>query len=172
MFEPNEFRKLVGVRMRGLGYKRLRRYWWISGVDVQWAVELHKSQWGPSFQIHTFLDLQNEVQSVDPNRYPVQITTTSLPPFWGLEKGGAPWVASVLHLDNGLGDVERLAGLDEVLALVDGYVKSRLSLALVVEAYRADELRGAYIHRQARAFLEAGGGVWPAEWSNSRELVS
>jgi hypothetical protein len=172
VFEPAEFRKLVAARMRVLGgYRRLRRYWWLGGADVQWAVELRKIQWGPSFAIETFLDLQNEVQSVEPYSYPVQTGENSLPPFRDRPEDAYPRVWEVLQLKSGLGDEERLAGLDVILAMVDGYLKSHLTLVSVVDAYRAGDFDSSFIFREARAFLEAGGGVWPAEWSNSRELA-
>jgi hypothetical protein len=154
-----------------LGFKRLgsKRAWWLGGPEVQWAVDMEKMRWGlPRFQTDAYADLQGREVSQRPNSYPITVSPADLPPVKA-RADGWQWMRAVLSLDSGMGDEERMRELDELLGLTAGYIKDHLTTESMVEAYRAGDFRSAVLLREARAFLEAGGGVWPAGWSDRRE---
>lgn len=157
---------MIGQRLKAAGFGRVRRFWWMRGVDDQWAVTMTKDRWGgPSFQMNVQADLQAVRRSERPIAYPIDWPVFDLPPL--REKFGdmrAPWVAAVLQLDNGLGDEKRLAGLDELIELLAGYVVTHLTVESLREAYQAGQIRPGFVHRQARAFFEADDGEWRPDW--------
>jgi hypothetical protein len=137
--------KAAGLRGRG-------SVWRMKGPEVQWVVHIDELPYGNRLGVDIGLDLQVATTPQRPTDCPVVLHLENVP----LAEDYA--VVASLDLDSGLAPDRRRQELESVARRLAEYLAEHLTLSAVRAAYRAGDLGAAFIHKGARAILEAGKG--------------
>ncbi len=136
--------KANGLRGRG-------RVWRLKGAEVQWVVHVDRLPVGRRLGVDIGLALQTDVTPRLPTDCPVLVHLENLP--WARDLA----VVESLDLKSPLDPDGRRSEIEAATRRLADYLAGLLTFEAVRDAYRAGDLKAAFIHRDARAFLESSG---------------
>ncbi len=136
--------KAAGLRGRG-------SVWRMKGEEVQWVVHIDDLPFGHRLGVDIGLDLQPVTTSQRPTDCPVLLHLENLPLAQELE------IVASLDLESGFAPDRRREELERAAGALAAYLAEHLTLNAVRAAYRSGDFASAFIRKDARAVLEAGG---------------
>jgi len=125
--------------------------WQHSGPEVHWVLHLDRLPHGNRLAIDVGAALIDGT-----GRLPARATDCPLVMHAeNMALGDAPAVMPVVDLDSSLADEDRRVDLERIARALGVYVADRGTLDALRRAYRAGELRSAFIDKAVREVLEA-----------------
>lgn len=142
----------ISEGLKAAGFRGRGSVWRMKGPEVQWVVHIDELPYGNRLGVDIGLDLQSATTRHRPTDCPVLLHLENLPVASDFA------VVESLDLDSGLGPDQRRQELENATRALASYLTGHLTLRAVRAAYHAGDLGSAFIHKDARAILEAGDG--------------
>lgn len=152
MTEISTVKGWIADSLKAAGFRGRGTVWRLKGPEVQWVVHIDELPYGNRLGVDIGLDLQLATTPRRPTDCPILLHLENVP----LSEGYA--LVEALDLDSGLAPDLRRHELEHIARRVADYLAEHLTLSAVRAAYRAGDLGAAFIHKDARATLEAGEG--------------
>lgn len=153
-------RDTIAASLHDSGFTGRGAIWRRRGKDVQWVVHIDRLPYGSRLAVDIGLDLQLDSTPRRPTDCPILLHIENLKLSTSLN------ILEALDLDSGLADSDRAHELTALAEALASYISDRLTFDSVRDSYRVGDFASGFIHKNARALLEATNG---AEEAGGRE---
>jgi len=151
MTEVTTAKAWISDRLKAAGLRGRGSVWRMKGQEVQWVIHIDDLPYGHRLGVDIGLDLQSATTPQRPTDCSVLLHLENLPFAQELQ------VVASLDLDSGFASDRRRQELDRAIGALADYLGEHLTLSAVRSAYRSGDFASAFIRKDARAALEAGG---------------
>lgn len=139
---------IVGEALSEAGTREAKRVWRFDVGPIQWLVQVERPPYGERVGIDVGVDLFGRAPD-GPNKCPI---------IWAVQRMSLRLdvdIPTTLDLRIAMDPAERQQALAAMVAALIDYIHAHKSIESIRVAYRDGDLKAAFIHRDARAVLEA-----------------
>lgn len=153
---PERFLSLINDALKAGGFKRHGKSWILAGTDVAWIFTVEKSPHSHRYSLLMGVDLYSRSGTQRPqnaNYCSMRFSGESQAAFMGLDRYE---FRHAFDLDFDLDDQTRESDVHRIMTAASTYASARLDTSALEQSYSANEFSSGFVHREARAMLEAG----------------